>query len=246
MDPEKDVGIPKEFYEAFAGIFHQSQREHLDECLEKFVQFRRDLGGHTVSLSVSVAQPMCIYCVDSWRWWFPELRDEDWPHISKEGWEVDLLLNGFHPSVIDELKDAISEGIDPEVKGPFCYDCRRPLPYWEDEAGACYVVKESLDEYIGHEFEKDAVSVGRSLRKAVVKVYGSDCFACGKHLEAGQVTIDHILPKSKGGAADILNLQPLCEPCNQEKADQPPIEKEITLHFPLRPLPSEAYEGWSW
>ena len=236
VDPEQDLGIPRKLYEAITVILHESHRENLDQCLEKFVQFRRDFGGHKISLTILVAQPMCVYCVDSWRAFFPELQDEDWPNICKEEWEVDMQLLGFPSSVIDELKEAVSEGIDAEVKGPFCYDCRRPLPFWEDEDSACYVIRESLEEYIGHEFDTDAVSVSKSMRRAVVKVYGSNCFGCGKHLERNQVTIDHVLPKSQGGTADILNLQPLCEPCNQEKAESGTRRKGNNFAFSLTPF----------
>lgn len=48
--------------------------------------------------------------------------------------------------------------------------------------------------------------------------YGNKCLACGA---TGVVlTVDHIVPVSKGGRGDIDSVQPLCLPCNSRKHDQ--------------------------
>lgn len=43
--------------------------------------------------------------------------------------------------------------------------------------------------------------------------YGNVCLKCGK----SGVTMDHIIPVSKGGRHEIDNLQPLCGSCNSSK-----------------------------
>lgn len=45
------------------------------------------------------------------------------------------------------------------------------------------------------------------------------CNGCGYHFQLRNLTIDHKLPKSRGGRNDIGNLQLLCHACNQLKAD---------------------------
>jgi len=44
--------------------------------------------------------------------------------------------------------------------------------------------------------------------------YGHRCLACGSD---GPLTIDHVVPVSKGGANTAANVQPLCGPCNSSK-----------------------------
>jgi 5-methylcytosine-specific restriction endonuclease McrA len=50
--------------------------------------------------------------------------------------------------------------------------------------------------------------------QSVLSLYGDRCLACG----AGDVTIDHVIPISRGGSNTADNVQPLCGTCNTKKA----------------------------
>ncbi len=43
--------------------------------------------------------------------------------------------------------------------------------------------------------------------------FGAACLACG----AMPVTVDHVVPLSRGGSNTITNIQPLCCSCNARK-----------------------------
>lgn len=64
----------------------------------------------------------------------------------------------------------------------------------------------------------------------VLETYGAACLNCGKP----NVTIDHVVPVSKGGANTIDNVQPLCSFCNTSKA---------TKTIDYRPFPIAALTG---
>jgi 5-methylcytosine-specific restriction endonuclease McrA len=51
----------------------------------------------------------------------------------------------------------------------------------------------------------------------VKKQYGNTCPACNKPEPIIKLTVDHIIPLSKGGSNWIENIQPLCGPCNTRK-----------------------------
>jgi hypothetical protein len=53
--------------------------------------------------------------------------------------------------------------------------------------------------------------------RALCDFFGNVCLCCGA---AGNLSIDHVIPISRGGNDDITNVQPLCLPCNQSKRDQ--------------------------
>ena len=54
--------------------------------------------------------------------------------------------------------------------------------------------------------------------------YGNRCLCCGG---GGPLTMDHVIPLSKGGAHSIDNIQPLCSTCNSKKYDK---------HIDYRPI----------
>jgi 5-methylcytosine-specific restriction endonuclease McrA len=47
--------------------------------------------------------------------------------------------------------------------------------------------------------------------------FGNVCLCCG---EARPLTVDHVIPVSKGGRNTIDNLQPLCRSCNPSKGNR--------------------------
>jgi len=48
--------------------------------------------------------------------------------------------------------------------------------------------------------------------------YGNRCLGCG--VVGIDLTVDHVLPLSKGGRNEISNIQPLCHGCNVRKCDR--------------------------
>lgn len=46
-----------------------------------------------------------------------------------------------------------------------------------------------------------------------------NCFYCGVKLSRANRTLDHVVPRSKGGASTKENKVPCCRPCNELKAD---------------------------
>ena len=51
----------------------------------------------------------------------------------------------------------------------------------------------------------------------IKKQYGYKCPSCNKKEPQIKLTIDHIIPLSKGGSNWIENIQPLCNSCNSSK-----------------------------
>lgn len=47
-------------------------------------------------------------------------------------------------------------------------------------------------------------------------------------------TVDHVIPLSRGGTNNRLNLVGCCNRCNQKKGDKTPKEAGLVLHIPLR------------
>lgn len=55
------------------------------------------------------------------------------------------------------------------------------------------------------------------------------CQYCGKQPGAGQLTIDHVVPRSLGGPSSWTNCVLACEPCNSRKAARTPSQAGMRL-----------------
>ena len=64
----------------------------------------------------------------------------------------------------------------------------------------------------------------RHLKKILLHESYNYCGYCGKKIAEKKLTIDHIVPVSKGGQTTLTNLVLCCEPCNRTKRDMTPAE----------------------
>ena len=73
-------------------------------------------------------------------------------------------------------------------------------------------------------------------RRAVFARDGWSCQYCGtKH---GTLTVDHVIPRSKGGGSTWDNIVTCCAPCNRRKGDRLP--KQADMHPRVVPKPPPA------
>lgn len=67
------------------------------------------------------------------------------------------------------------------------------------------------------------------------------CCYCGTQKNSAQLTRDHILPISKGGANSWTNVVTACERCNHRKANRTPQEADMSmLYVPYVPSRQEG------
>ena len=70
-------------------------------------------------------------------------------------------------------------------------------------------------------------------RKNIMRRDRHYCQYCGSH---ERLTIDHIIPKSRGGRDTWENLVAACVPCNNRKGNYTPVEARMNLsRKPFRP-----------
>ena len=70
-------------------------------------------------------------------------------------------------------------------------------------------------------------------RKAVLARDAYTCQYCGH--EATGLTVDHVIPRSRGGESVWENIVASCAPCNRKKGNRMP--REARMHPARRPKP---------
>ncbi len=73
-------------------------------------------------------------------------------------------------------------------------------------------------------------------RKSVFARDEHVCQYCTKTFSAKELTLDHVLPKSRGGQKTWTNIVAACKKCNQKKGNRTPEEAGMPLlKKPIRP-----------
>ena len=88
-------------------------------------------------------------------------------------------------------------------------------------------------EYINVRKRREASSAKR------LRIYMRDkfrCQYCGEKKAANQLTLDHILPRSRGGDNSPVNIVTACVACNNRKSNRTPDEARMPLLTSQRAL----------
>jgi len=97
------------------------------------------------------------------------------------------------------------------------------LDYYEDYVRSAREVH-FLPSVMRLDFYVDKAAAGKRLaptRRNVLLRDNFECQYCGEAGAAAQLTLDHVVPVSKGGADTWENLTTACSRCNQRKGDAP-------------------------
>ena len=91
-------------------------------------------------------------------------------------------------------------------------------------------------------------------RRKVVARDGNLCQYCGKHFATSELSLDHVVPRSRGGNTSWENIVCACVACNVRKGGRTPQEARMQMiRLPVKPkrspllsnkLANPKYQSW--
>lgn len=73
-------------------------------------------------------------------------------------------------------------------------------------------------------------------RRNILRRDNYTCQYCSCYMEKNQCTVDHVLPRSRGGKHEWSNVVTCCLRCNRKKSDRTPEEAKMPLLSIPKPL----------
>jgi 5-methylcytosine-specific restriction endonuclease McrA len=142
------------------------------------------------------------------------------------GKKVLVLNNNYEPLSVCNVKKAIillwlgKAELIAAAEGRILRSVSRTMPYPS-------IVRLSL--FVRVPYKKIVLS-----RKNVLRRDSHRCQYCGR--SESMLTVDHVLPKARGGSDSWENLVAACVHCNNRKGDRTPHEASMQLaRRPIRP-----------
>ena len=103
-------------------------------------------------------------------------------------------------------------------------------------------------------YDRLPITPVRLTRRNIYARDRSRCQYCGKHFSTTELTLDHVVPRSRGGVMSWTNVVCCCVRCNVSKGGRTPTEAGLRLIVePVRPkrspvitlhLTSDKYASW--
>jgi len=103
-------------------------------------------------------------------------------------------------------------------------------------------------------YDKLPTTEVRFNRRNIYARDGNRCQYCGRRFPTSELTLDHVVPRSRGGDASWTNMVCACVACNVRKGGRPPWEAKMKLiRKPTKPrrspvvklhLRHEKYRSW--
>ena len=121
-----------------------------------------------------------------------------------------------------EIKQAICDALSYTYRDQGVYDeivTRLGYPRWgeDPETPSIDLAEDRAKDYRAR-MQANARSTKRVIPGAVrIAVFERDEYRCRKCGAQRQLSIDHVVPESRGGPTTLDNLQTLCKPCNSRK-----------------------------
>ena len=154
----------------------------------------------------------------------------------------------------DTVKDAIRymNGAPARTRGFYVYDTFTDKIVWKQ-----FTQEERIEmqENKNAELEIKRTNNGKikrkkysqSVRKVIYDKYDGRCQLCGRKILLSDMTLDHHIALSMGGADDVSNLVPTCLPCNRFKSNiaQALFEERIREIF-MYQMEKKFSGKWIW
>ena len=86
----------------------------------------------------------------------------------------------------------------------------------------------SPKHYLFNLYTTSSAEANRLWRRKIKERWDYECAYCGSDED---ITIDHVIPRAKGGMDTIENMVSCCETCNQDKAHTPWEEWYFSQEF---------------
>lgn len=201
--------------------------EWREENISTILRELRSAANSMTYINYSVVVPVCDPCC-----WtdehkpFPLVWGPDW----LEGYKNLGLLLGLSRSgiavIVREVHNALRNG----SWLPTCWQCGSSIDLTGEEG--FHIRHVSFSEYFSCP-RSTGRRIPAKIKELVYQMFGIQCVLCQREA----TTLDHIIPRVKGGQAEVTNLQPMCPECNVKKADGGVEIVSVDLIFRLQPYP---------